>query len=140
MHRKLVSAILPLALLVPALAQADDRELVEMPPPMQNHMLANMRDHLAAIDEILAALNAEDFDTAVRVAEFRLGMSSLDSHGASHMAQVMPPPMREMGTSMHRAASRFARTAEEGDQLRAFQSLRAVTETCVTCHAAYRIR
>jgi hypothetical protein len=140
MHRKLVSAILPLALLVPAPAQADDRELVEMPPPMQNHMLANMRDHLAAIDEILAALNAEDFDTAVRVAEFRLGMSSLDSHGASHMAQVMPPPMREMGTSMHRAASRFARTAEEGDQLRAFQSLRAVTETCVTCHAAYRIR
>lgn len=140
MKPTLISALLTLSLATPALVHADNRELVEMPPMMQNHMLANMRDHLAAIDEILAALNAEDFDTAARVAEFRLGMSSLDSHGAGHMAQVMPPPMREMGTSMHRAASQFARTAEEGDPLTAFRSLRAVTETCVTCHAAYRIR
>jgi hypothetical protein len=140
MKPTLISALLTLSLAIPALVHADNRELVEMPPMMQNHMLANMRDHLAAIDEILAALNAEDFDTAARVAEFRLGMSSLDNHGASHMAQVMPPPMREMGTSMHRAASQFARTAEEGDPPTAFRSLRAVTESCVTCHAAYRIR
>jgi len=136
----LTSALLSLSLAIPALTHADSREIVQMPPMMQAHMLANMRDHLEAIDEILAALNMEDFNTAARVAEFRLGMSSLDSHGASHMAQVMPAPMREMGTHMHRAASQFARTAEEGDQLNAFRALRAVTQSCVTCHAAYRIR
>jgi hypothetical protein len=136
----LISALLTLSLTIPALAPADNREMVEMPPMMQEHMLANMRDHLAAIDEILAALNAEDFAGAARVAEFRLGMSSLESHGAGHMAQVMPAAMREIGTEMHRAASRFARTAEEGDQLHAFRSLRSVTQSCVSCHAAYRIR
>ncbi|MFN2350116.1 MAG: hypothetical protein ABR558_11190 [Thioalkalivibrio sp.] len=140
MKQILTSTLLTLSLAIPALSQADDREMVEMPPMMQEHMLANMRDHLEAIDEILDALNQEDFDTAAKVAEFRLGMSSLESHGASHMAQVMPAAMREMGTGMHRAASQFARTAQEGDQLRAFRSLRAVTQSCVACHAAYRIR
>jgi hypothetical protein len=140
MSKTLTCALLSLALAAPALAQADNREMVDMPAMMQEHMLANMRDHLAAVDEILAALNAEDFATAARVAEFRLGMSSLESHGAAHMAQVMPVPMREMGTEMHRAASRLARTAEEGDALRAFRALRSVTQSCVTCHAAYRIR
>jgi hypothetical protein len=142
-HRFLVTLMtfmLTPALAAPALAQGDARELVEMPAPMQEHMLANMRDHLAALDEILAALNDEDYGAAARVAEFRLGMSSLDSHGASHMARVMPAPMREMGTDMHRTASRLALTAEEGDRLQAFRALQAVTETCVTCHAAYRIR
>jgi hypothetical protein len=136
----MIGTLLTLGLVLPALAQADTREMVDMPPMMQEHMLANMRDHLAAIDEILAALNEEDFTRAARVAEFRLGMSSLESHGAAHMAQVMPAPMREMGTNMHREASRFARTAEEGDALRAFRALQDVTRTCVTCHAAYRIR
>jgi hypothetical protein len=136
----MIGTLLTLGLVLPALAQADTREMVDMPPMMQEHMLANMRDHLAAIDEILAALNEEDFTRAARVAEFRLGMSSLESHGAAHMAQVMPAPMREMGTNMHREASRFAHTAEEGDALRAFRALQDVTRTCVTCHAAYRIR
>jgi hypothetical protein len=136
----IISTLLTLGLVLPGLAQADTREMVDMPPMMQTHMLANMRDHLAAIDEILDALNEEDFTKAARMAEFRLGMSSLESHGAAHMAQVMPAPMREMGTNMHREASRFARTAEEGDPLRAFRALRGVTRTCVTCHAAYRIR
>lgn len=140
MLRRPVMMLLAITLTAPVLARQDTRELVEMPAPMQEHMLANMRDHLAAIDEILAALNSEDFDQAARVAEFRLGMSSLDSHGASHMARVMPATMREMGTEMHRAASRFARTAEEGDALRAYRSLQAVTRSCVACHAAYRIR
>jgi hypothetical protein len=121
-------------------AAQDHRALVAMPAPMQEHMLANMRDHLAALDEILAHLGAGEFDRAAEVAEWRIGMSSLDSHGASHMASVMPAPMREIGTTMHRAASRFARVAEEGDELSAYRALREVTASCVACHAAYRIR
>ena len=75
---------------------------------MQTHMLANMRDHLVAINEIIAYIAADDLDKAGEVAEERLGMSALDNHHASHMAKFMPKGMREHGTAMHKAASRFA--------------------------------
>ncbi len=43
-----------------------------------------------------------------KLAEQRVGMNSLGLHGAAHMAPFMPLPMQEIGTSMHRAASRLA--------------------------------
>jgi hypothetical protein len=121
-------------------AGEDPRELVALPVMMQEHMLANMRDHLAALTEILAKMAAEDWGGAAHTAEFRLGMSSLESHGASHMAQFMPEGMRAVGTDMHRAASRFALKAQEAEPLPAMEALSEVTASCVACHAAYRIR
>ena len=130
-----------LAAALPSAALADDtRQLVELPVPMQHHMLANMRDHLVTLDGVLAHLAAGEGDQAADLAEARLGMSSLDSHGASHMAGFMPAEMQAIGTGMHKAASRFARVAREGDPLPAYAALQQVTAACVACHAGYRIR
>lgn len=118
----------------------DERELVELPAMMQEHMLSNMRDHLVALNEILEDLTASDFEGAAQTAEFRLGMSSLESHGASHMARFMPGGMRKAGTNMHRAASRFAVKAQEGEVQPAYKALSEVTAACVACHSIYRIR
>jgi hypothetical protein len=129
--------LLPLLLMG---AGDDSRELVKLPKPMQAHMLANMRDHLQTLNGILQAMADQDLDRAADLAEKRLGMSSLGLHGASHMAPFMPAPMRTLGTNMHRAASRFAIKAQEGDALAAYASLKNVTAACVACHSAYRIR
>jgi hypothetical protein len=129
-----------LAVLASTPLLADSRQMVELPEMMQNHMMANMRDHLVAINEILDALGKGEMDMAADIAEQRLGMSSLDAHGASHMAGFMPQGMRETGTRMHQSASRFARTAQEGDALSAYRALTDVTEACVACHAGYKIR
>lgn len=123
--------------------QADDRQKVELPPMMREHMLANMRDHLLALQEITAYLASGAYDQAAEVAENRLGMSSLDAHGASHMAKFMPEGMAAMGTGMHRAASRFAISANdaeiEGGLAKAFGALSEVMQQCVACHAAFRV-
>ena len=121
-------------------AGEDTRQMVEFPEIMQQHMLANMRDHLASINEILQKMAADELDQAADVAEARLGMSSLETHGASHMASFMPEGMRAAGNGMHRAASRFALKAEEGDAAAAYGALTEVTSACVACHSAYRIR
>ena len=118
----------------------DSRQLVELPEMMQQHMMSNMRDHLVALNEILKNMANGQMEQAAEVAESRLGMSSLESHGASHMAKFMPEGMRQAGTSMHRAASRFARKIEEGDVLPAYGALSEVTSACVACHSGYRIR
>jgi len=121
---------------------ADSRALVKFPPGMAEHMLSNMRDHLLALTEIQQAMGSGDFRRAAEVAENRLGMSSLKAHGAAHMAGLMPPEMREIGTQMHRAASRFALIAEEQvaneDTRTVNLALARVTEKCVACHARFR--
>ncbi len=122
------------------IADEDPRQLVQMPDMMQQHMLANMRDHLAAINEILDNMSKGRLDNAAEIAESRIGMSSLESHGARHMAKFMPEGMRNAGSKMHQAASRFALKAQEGDALAAYGALTDVTTACVACHSAYRIR
>lgn len=122
----------------------DGRVAIEMPGMMRAHMLANMRDHLLAIQEIQGSLAAGKYDIASDIAENRLGMSSLQSHGADHMAGFMPKGMQETGTAMHKAASRFAVIAQEAavtrDLPRALGALSDVTANCVACHAGYRIK
>jgi hypothetical protein len=152
MGKKLFSAVVAgIAVLSTGIGAAfsaeDERELVEMPAMMQEHMLANMRDHLRAIEEILGHLANGDVDNAGKVAENRLGMSSLETHGASHMAQFMPEGMARIGTEMHRAASRFVIAAQDAElapdraaQYEVYRALHAVTSACNACHQGYRIR
>jgi hypothetical protein len=121
-------------------ANDDSRQFVKLPEMMQQHMMLNMRDHLVSINEILINMANGQLDQAAEVAESRLGMSSLKSHGASHMARFMPKGMQQAGTNMHRAASRFALKAQEGEVLPAYNALSKVTSACVACHASYRIR
>lgn len=67
-------------------APTDTRPLVELPEQMRLHMLSNMRDHLLALQQIQDALANERFDEAAQIAEERLGMTSLELHGAHDVA------------------------------------------------------
>ena len=122
----------------------DTRVLVQFPDALRQHTLANMRGHLQTGSRIQAALAAGHYDQAGEIAEQNLGMSSLKLHGASEVAPHMPPAMREAGTAMHRAASRFAvavnDTAVSGDIQPALAALSEVTEACVACHSGFRLQ
>jgi len=139
MQKKFLTAI---CLLLPVTVQSesDSRQLVKMPEMMQNHMMANMRHHLESINTILHLMSSKQLDKAADIAEKNLGMTSLTSHNAKHMAKFMPKEMRQTGTSMHKAASKFALKAQEGDADAAYKALNRVTSACVACHASYRIR
>lgn len=120
------------------------RKPVSFPLALKAETLANMRDHLLAIQEITAHLADKQFDAAAEVAETRLGLSSLQRHGAHEVAQYMPEGMRQLGHGMHQAASRFAVAAQEagatGEIGPALRALSQVQASCVSCHAAYRLK
>jgi len=122
----------------------DARVAVDFPEPLRTHTLANMRDHLLALQEIQQALAGGAYDKASQVAETRLGMTSLEAHGAHDVAKFMPEGMQAIGTQMHRSASRFAVEATNagvtGDVKPALGALAIVTAQCVACHAGYRMK
>ena len=103
-----------------------------------------MRDHLQALQVIQSHLAVGQTDVAAKIAEERLGMSSLGLHGAAEVSKFMPQGMQEAGTAMHRAASRFAITAEEagvtGDLKPVFAGLAEITAQCVGCHSGYKLK
>lgn len=120
------------------------REPVSFPPALKAETLANMRDHLLAIQEITAHLADKQFDAAADVAETRLGISSLQRHGAHEVAKYMPAGMRQAGHAMHQAASLFAVTAQEagatGEVGPALRALSQMQGSCVACHAGYELK
>ena len=122
----------------------DTRIAVDFPEPLRSHTLANMRDHLLALQEIQQALAEGAYDRASDVAEKRLGMTSLRAHGAHDVAKFMPDGMQATGTAMHRAASRFAVEATNagatGNAKPALAALAGVMSQCVACHANYRMK
>lgn len=123
---------------------ADPRVMVQFPEMLRAHTLANMRDHLLALAEIQDHLAHGGYDKASDIAEQRLGMSSLGLHGAHDVAKFMPQGMQAAGTAMHRSASQFAIVAKDasvtGDLKGSLAALARVSQTCVACHAAYRIQ
>jgi hypothetical protein len=83
-----------LFLVAPCRGEAQDaRELVHLQASMQEHMLANMRNHLATLNEIIGDVANDKLEDAAKVTEQRLGMSSLSLHGAAHLAPFLPQPM-----------------------------------------------
>ena len=124
---------------LPTSGFADSRQLIEFPEMMPDHM----RDHLLALTEIQQHLALEEYEKAATVAENQLGMSSLDGHGASHMARFMPTGMQQIGTQMHKAASRFAIIVQEGglegSTPKIAEGLAGVMQRCVDCQSSYRV-
>lgn len=122
---------------------ADTREAVRFPAPLREHTLANMREHLATLALIQDALARADYARAAQLAERRLGLSSLEAHGAHEVARYMPQGMQDIGTAMHKAASRFAIEAASagatGELRPPLAALAEVTAQCAACHAAYRL-
>ena len=142
MFLKYCIVLLSIMFTLPSIA-SDTRVQVDFPPKMQAHMLANMRDHLLALQTITQQLSMQQFDAAADTAEHRLGMSAMASHGSSHMGKLMPKAMAVIGTNMHHAASRFAiaaRDAEiDGGLEKAFGALSEVMQQCVACHTGFKV-
>ncbi len=130
-----------------SMASEDSRQMVKLPKMMQQHMLANMRDHLVALNEIFGELANGNADKAGEIAEKRLGMSSMSLHGAAHLGKFMPAEMRAIGTNMHRTASQFVIIAKDAEldtsktsQRKVFKALQDITANCNACHQGYRIQ
>jgi hypothetical protein len=126
--------------LVPSAAETldrmDTRTAVPMAPAMANHQKENMRDHLLAVQEIVAALASDDF-AAVERAAARIGSSEEREQMCAHMGAAAPG-FTEQALAFHYAADRISIAARERDRGRILGELGATLETCTSCHSAWK--
>jgi hypothetical protein len=141
--KTLVSAIAIWFLSMPVAASAD-HQLAELPAFVSNHLMASMRDHLEALEEITLLLSEHQYDKAAKRTEQNLGISSIEIHYERHAGKYMPVEMQILAKEMHRAASRLAtsiRNAEkDGGLNNIVAALSNTINRCVVCHNAYRLK
>jgi cytochrome c556 len=143
----LIAASLFLASITANVAAADARNAVEIPTDIRTTMLSNMRDHIGALDDILAAVDESRFDDAMEIAESRLGWSSLVRQGDGEVAKHWAKPMQKMADQMYRSATDFSIAAQNasmkegpGAAKQVIGALRKVTAACRACHEAFQVK
>lgn len=138
--RSLALAAALAGLAFPALGQ-DARTPIKLDPGVRAQLREEMRGHMEALDDIIAALAAGDFPRSAAGARASLGVGS-----GKGLGRFMPAEFRQMGMAMHRSALDFADAAAAvtgepaaADWQKATTALATLSATCRGCHGAFRI-
>jgi len=114
----------------------DTRTPLPLTAMMAEHQKRNMRDHLAAVQEIVAAFGADDMAAAQKAAR-RIGYSDTMAQMCQHMG-AGASGFTDMALAFHRTADTIADAAQRGDRKAATAALATTLVACVGCHAMYR--
>lgn len=118
------------------LDRLDARAPVPLLPAMASHQKQNMRDHLAAVQEIVTALSIADFG-GVEAAAARIGFSQTMGQMCTHMG-AGAPGFSERAIEFHHTADRIGDAARDRDGSRALTALGATLQACTSCHAVWK--
>lgn len=118
------------------MSSVDARQPLFMLPMMADHQKQNMRDHLAAVNEIVAALAKNDF-AAVGESAKRLGTSPAMQQMCTHMGAATPG-FSERALAFHQTADTIIPAAKTKNAPKVLTALNKTMDTCVSCHASFR--
>jgi hypothetical protein len=118
------------------LNQLDTRTPVPMPPYMALHQKQNMREHLEAVQGIMAGLSKKDFK-AIAAAAKRMGFSDEMGKMCQHMG-AGAAGFTEQAIQFHKSADEIVRFAEKRDQQGVIAGLNNTLNKCTACHATYK--
>lgn len=119
-----------------ALDEIDVRAPLPLLPMMANHQKQNMRDHLLAVQEIVAAVAIDDFSGVERAAA-RIGFSDSMAQMCTHMG-TGAPGFTERALEFHHTADAIAEAARQYDRPAVLGALGKTLSACTSCHAAFK--
>ncbi len=120
------------------LPASDGRTAILLDTGERDLVLAEMRAFLEAVQQISAAVAADDMPT-IRQAAQRVGAVAQQAVPAT-LAGKLPLEFKTLGFDTHQRFDRLALDAAElGDKTHALRQLSELMLNCVGCHAAYRI-
>jgi cytochrome c' len=121
-----------------ALDKLDQRRPVPLLPMMAQHQKQNMREHLEAVQEVVAAVAAGDFN-GVGVSAKRMGYSETMGRMCEHMG-AGAPGFTEQALAFHHTADEIVAAAAKQDERAVVAALSKTLRACTTCHSTYKQR
>lgn len=119
-----------------ALGALDTRTPVPLLPQMASHQRESMRDHLLAVQQVIAGVTVADFEGAERAAA-RLGSSEQMTRMCRHLG-AGADGFTERALDFHRTADAIVEAARNRDAVGVLSSLDATLQRCTACHARFR--
>ena len=117
---------------------SDGRTAVLLAPGERDLVLTEMRDFLAAVQQISQSIAHGDATTVVQVAR-RVGAAS-QHQVPPGLVGKLPLAFKRLGFDTHARFDELALNVEQfGDTALALPELADLISNCIACHAAYRI-
>ncbi len=119
-----------------SLAQDNTRQPLYLLPMMAEHQKQNMREHLAAVNEVVAALARSDYKTVESAAK-KLGTSPAMQQMCMHMGAATAG-FAKRALAFHETADNIGAAAKTQNSAAVLTALNRTLDHCVACHAGYR--
>lgn len=117
------------------MGSTDKRTSLGIGEPMKSNQLAMMRDHLAAVNEIVALIAAGSFDKASNIAHQRLGLTPEMQKMCRMFGNA---DFQNMGIAFHKSADHLGDVLKSRDTKASLNALHDTMNYCIACHQAFR--
>jgi hypothetical protein len=117
----------------------DVRQVLNLPPAAQEGLKLTMREHLEALQAIVAALAREDYGKASVVAHEDLGFPKHHQAMQREQGAPFPPKYQELAMAHHQVAEDLAQVIPSRDMKKILPHLDRTMKACVACHQAYKL-
>lgn len=116
------------------------RAALNLPPAAQEGLKLTMREHLEAIDAIVAALAGEDFEQAESLAHQELGFPKHHVAMQREEGATFPPAYHELAMAHHEAAEALGAVIPTKNLKQILPHLQQTIHACVQCHQAFHLK
>lgn len=116
--------------------EPDTRVPVPLLAFMAERQRKHMRDHLAAVQEIVASVAAKDFE-GVAASASRMGVSEDERPMFQRMGKASPA-FKQMAMGFHQSSRTIVEAAKKEDEKEVLTALSATMSLCVACHATFK--
>jgi hypothetical protein len=115
------------------------RQALDLKPAVEEAMKLTMREHLEALQVIVAALVREDYEKAAAVAHEDLGFPKHHQAMQRERGASFPPKYQELAMAHHQVAEDLAGIIPSRDMKKILPHLEQTMKACVACHQAYKL-
>ena len=123
----------------PADKQQDERVPLGLSQAAEAGMKLTMREHLEALQAIVAGLGRQEFEQAAKVAHEELGFPKHHQAMQREAGATFPPKYQKLAMAHHQVAEDLAQAIPSKDMKTILQQLERTIKACVLCHVAYML-
>jgi len=123
----------------PGDSHPDERAALGLSQAAEAGMKLTMREHLEALQAIVASLGRQEFEQAAKVTQEELGFPKHHQAMQREGGATFPPRYHELAMAHHQEAEELAKAIPSKDLKRILPQLERTIGACVACHRAYTL-